>query len=94
MIKWENYCLFLCNHFSYSFFIFPDDYPSYRIELGANWIHGTHGNPVFEIAKSQGLLHERGENRPKFQRYDWVNLTSNGETIPHNLFRDVSRSVF
>ncbi|KAL4635625.1 hypothetical protein GN956_G13456 [Arapaima gigas] len=28
------------------------------IELGANWIHGQEGNPLYSLAKEHGLLHE------------------------------------
>uniref|UniRef100_H3B1U2 Zgc:66484 n=1 Tax=Latimeria chalumnae TaxID=7897 RepID=H3B1U2_LATCH len=33
---------------------FGDD----TIELGANWIHGQQGNPLYQLAKEQGLLAE------------------------------------
>lgn len=32
------------------------DRDPYRIELGANWIHGCINNPVFQIAKENKLL--------------------------------------
>ncbi|XP_077869662.1 peroxisomal N(1)-acetyl-spermine/spermidine oxidase-like, partial [Saccoglossus kowalevskii] len=35
---------------------------SFPIELGANWIHGNHGNPVYELAKKHKLLHDGGKN--------------------------------
>lgn len=29
---------------------------NHKIELGANWIHGVLGNPMYEIAMTNGLI--------------------------------------
>lgn len=32
------------------------------IEMGAQWIHGTRKNPIFELSKSLDLLDDRKSN--------------------------------
>ena len=60
--------------------------------MGANWIHGTHGNPIFKLAKAHGLLDQnKREGWPKFERYDWIDMTHDGKLISPSLFREVSK---
>ena len=62
---------------------------SYRIEIGAQWIHGTKGNPVFDIAKSQKLLTQ--PTWPKFLRNDTIHMTTEGDILNSNLFKEISK---
>eukprot|EP00966_Prymnesium_polylepis_P146907 3393026-Prymnesium_polylepis.1 len=47
-------------------------------ELGANWLHGTRGNPAYDLAKANGLLKPIGEP-PRRRNRKHVVLTEDGE---------------
>jgi spermine oxidase len=58
---------------------------SSRIELGANWIHGVLGNPIFELAISHGLVDilQTPQNRKV------VALCEDGKQIPFEILQEI-----
>lgn len=68
------------------------------LELGATWIHGAHGNPIFHLAEDNGLLEhttdgERSVGRISLYTKNGVAhyQTNSGKRIPKDLveeFRD------
>jgi hypothetical protein len=61
---------------------------SHSIELGANWIHGVLGNPMYEIAMANGLIDIVHVPKP----HKVVAATEDGKQIPFQLLQ-VSRLV-
>ncbi len=49
-----------------------------KFEIGANWIHGILGNPIYEIALDNGLVDIVGCTKP----HRVVAATDNGKQIP------------
>ncbi|XP_035275357.1 spermine oxidase [Anguilla anguilla] len=67
------------------------------LELGATWIHGAHGNPVFHLAEDNGLLEhttdgERSVGRISLYTKNGVAhyQTNNGKRIPKDLVEEFS----
>lgn len=68
---------------SINFFLherFTDDQ---EIELGANWIHGVLGNPMYELAMANGLVDIT--HHPKLPRI--VATTVDGFKVPLQLLQ-------
>ncbi|KAG7458594.1 hypothetical protein MATL_G00222110 [Megalops atlanticus] len=67
------------------------------LELGATWIHGAHGNPVFHLAEDNGLLEhttdgERSVGRISLYTKNGVAhyQTNSGKRIPKDLVEEFS----
>lgn len=56
-----------------------------KIQLGANWIHGILGNPMFEIAMSNGLIPI--VNIPKPHKV--VASTEDGKQVPFTILQEI-----
>ncbi|XP_063221269.1 spermine oxidase isoform X2 [Bacillus rossius redtenbacheri] len=56
-----------------------------RVELGANWIHGVLGNPMYELAMANGLIDI--VHIPKPHRV--VASTEQGKQIPFHLLQEI-----
>lgn len=59
------------------------DMGSQNIELGANWIHGVLGNPIFELAISHGLIDIL--QSPQHRRV--VALSEDGKQVPFEILQ-------
>ncbi|GFG38328.1 hypothetical protein Cfor_01739 [Coptotermes formosanus] len=57
---------------------------SHKIELGANWIHGVLGNPMYEIAMANGLIDIVHVPKP----HKVVAATEDGKQIPFQLLQE------
>lgn len=53
------------------------------MELGANWIHGILGNPIYELASANGLVDIVQENRP----HNVLAALPNGQRIPFSILQ-------
>lgn len=58
---------------------------SQQIELGANWIHGVLGNPIFELAMSHGLIDIL--QAPLHRRV--VALCEDGKQVPFDILQEI-----
>ncbi|XP_014090109.2 peroxisomal N(1)-acetyl-spermine/spermidine oxidase [Bactrocera oleae] len=58
---------------------------SQRIELGANWIHGVLGNPIFEIAVQHGLVSVVNIPKP----HTVIATTEDGNQVPFNILQEI-----
>lgn len=56
-----------------------------KIELGANWIHGVLGNPVYELAMNHGLVDIMQVPKP----HKVVAATEKGKQVPFSLLREI-----
>lgn len=56
-----------------------------QVELGANWIHGILGNPMFELAMQHGLVNV--VNIPK--QHKIVAATEDGHHVPFSLLQEI-----
>ncbi|XP_013098285.1 spermine oxidase [Stomoxys calcitrans] len=56
-----------------------------KVELGANWIHGVLGNPIFEIAVQHGLVSV--VNIPKAHKV--VATTEDGQQVPFDILQEI-----
>uniref|UniRef100_A0A8C5MQ11 Spermine oxidase n=1 Tax=Leptobrachium leishanense TaxID=445787 RepID=A0A8C5MQ11_9ANUR len=73
-------------------------------ELGATWIHGSNGNPIYHLAEDNGLLEETTDGERSVGRISLYSkngvahyLTNNGQRIPKDLveeFSDVYNEVY
>lgn len=66
-------------------------------ELGATWIHGSHGNPVYHLAEDNGLLEETTDSERSVGRISLYSkngvayhLTNNGQRIPKDVVEEFS----
>lgn len=59
--------------------------PNSQIELGANWIHGVLGNPVFELAMANGLVNVINVPKP----HKIVAATEDGKQIPFAVLQEI-----
>lgn len=73
-------CLVLLNIFICNNNLFSGDQ---QIELGANWIHGVLGNPMYELAMANGLVDIT--HRPKLPNI--VATTVDGVKVPFKLLQ-------
>jgi len=55
----------------------------HRMELGANWIHGVLGNPLYEIATANGLIDIVHVPKP----HKVVAATEEGKQVPFQLLQ-------
>ncbi|KAJ1079477.1 hypothetical protein NDU88_000292 [Pleurodeles waltl] len=64
------------------------------IEMGATWIHGQTNNPLYQLAKSQGLLAEEGFHmtscQPGMVSPEHYFFTEHGERLPKEEVQKVS----
>ncbi|XP_067615805.1 peroxisomal N(1)-acetyl-spermine/spermidine oxidase [Eurosta solidaginis] len=58
---------------------------SQKVELGANWIHGVLGNPIFEIAVQHGLVSVVNVPKP----HTVVATTEDGNQVPFNILQEI-----
>ena len=56
-----------------------------QVELGANWIHGVLGNPIFEIAVQHGLVSVVNVPKP----HKVVATTEDGLQVPFNILQEI-----
>ncbi|XP_028902303.1 spermine oxidase [Ornithorhynchus anatinus] len=66
-------------------------------ELGATWIHGSHGNPVYHLAEDNGLLEETTDGERSVGRISLYSkngvayhLTNHGRRIPKDVVEEFS----
>lgn len=66
-------------------------------ELGATWIHGSHGNPVYHLAEANGLLEETTDGERSVGRISLYSkngvacyLTNRGRRIPKDVVEEFS----
>ncbi|KAJ1689388.1 hypothetical protein LUZ63_013543 [Rhynchospora breviuscula] len=73
--------------------ILTADFAGDRIEMGATWIHGIGGSPVYAIATEQNLLEEPSCNWERMDGFpsDPLTVAEGGFTVNHdNLARPIS----
>lgn len=56
-----------------------------QVELGANWIHGVLGNPIFEIAVQHGLVSVVNVPKP----HKVVATTEDGLQVPFSILQEI-----
>lgn len=56
-----------------------------KIELGANWIHGVLGNPMYELAMQYGLVDIMQMPKP----HKLVAATENGKQVPFSVLQEI-----
>ncbi|XP_068218117.1 spermine oxidase [Palaemon carinicauda] len=61
-----------------------------KMELGANWIHGILGNPIYELASSNGLVDIIQENKP----HNVVATLPDGRRVPFNVLQEIYDAYF
>ena len=54
--------------------------PDSKLEMGANWIHGTSPNPLYAFLKEKKLMIRADEIEG-----EWIGITDQGEDIPDSL---------
>jgi monoamine oxidase len=57
-----------------------------RIELGANWIHGVLGNPIFELAMQYNLI-DILQTTPQNRKV--IALIDNGKQVPFDILQEI-----
>lgn len=57
---------------------------NHRIELGANWIHGVLGNPIFEIAMANNLVNIINIPKP----HKVIAATEDGKQVPFGVLHE------
>nr|CAD7257074.1 unnamed protein product [Timema shepardi] len=58
---------------------------SHKVELGANWIHGVLGNPMYELAMANGLIDIVHVPKP----HKVVAATEEGRQIPFHILQEI-----
>lgn len=58
------------------------------LEIGAQWIHGQEGNPLFEIARDNNLLKDGYEKL--LLKYPTTQLSDIQSTVEPNLYQDIN----
>lgn len=56
-----------------------------KVELGANWIHGVLGNPVYELAMQNGLVDIMQSPKP----HKVVAATEQGKQVPFSVLHEI-----
>ncbi|KAF2900050.1 hypothetical protein ILUMI_06134 [Ignelater luminosus] len=56
-----------------------------KVELGANWIHGVLGNPVYELAMQNGLIDIMQSPKP----HKVVAATEQGKQVPFSVLHEI-----
>lgn len=72
----------------YFFFIFITG--DKHVDLGATWIHGVLGNPVYEFAVTNGLINLTNDQEP----HTIVATTEEGKRVPISVVEDVYSAYF
>jgi hypothetical protein len=54
-----------------------------KLEMGANWIHGVLGNPMYEVAMAHGLIDI--VSVPK--QHTVIATTEDGHQVPHPILQ-------
>ena len=62
--------------------VFPSPAGS-KAELGASWIHGVLGNPLYELAVSKGLVDIVQTPKP----HNIAAVTEDGRRLPFNVLQ-------
>lgn len=57
----------------------------FQVELGANWIHGILGNPMFELAMANGLINIINVPKP----HKIVAATEDGKQVPFSILQEI-----
>ena len=60
------------------------------MELGANWIHGILGNPLYELAVSNSML----ETTPSTKPHNVVATTEEGRRLPFVVLQEIYEAYF
>ncbi|XP_013138185.1 PREDICTED: peroxisomal N(1)-acetyl-spermine/spermidine oxidase [Papilio polytes] len=58
---------------------------NHKVELGANWIHGVLGNPIFEIATANGLVNIINIPKP----HKVIAATEDGKQVPFGVLQEI-----
>lgn len=58
---------------------------NHRVELGANWIHGVLGNPIFEIAMANNLVNIINIPKP----HKVIAATEDGKQVPFGVLHEI-----
>lgn len=58
---------------------------NHNVELGANWIHGVLGNPIFEIATANGLVNIINIPKP----HKVIAATEDGKQVPFGVLQEI-----
>ena len=61
-----------------------------KAELGASWIHGVLGNPLYELAASNGLV--AAEKPPK--PHNVAATTEDGRRVPFTVLQEVYEAYY
>lgn len=61
------------------------DMGSRRVELGANWVHGILGNPIFELAMANNLISIINIPKP----HKIVAALENGKQVPFDVLQEI-----
>lgn len=61
-----------------------------KAELGANWIHGVLGNPLYELAVSKGLVDIVHTPKP----HNVVATTEDGRRLPFSILQEIYEAYF
>ena len=61
-----------------------------KMELGANWIHGILGNPIYELASANGLVDIIQENKP----HNVVATLPDGRRVPFNILQVLYWTIY
>lgn len=65
--------------------IVPLPMKNHKIELGANWIHGVLGNPIFEIAMANGLVNIINIPKP----HKVIAASEDGKQVPFGVLHEI-----
>ncbi|CAG5028084.1 unnamed protein product [Parnassius apollo] len=58
---------------------------NHNVELGANWIHGVLGNPIYEIATANGLVNIINIPKP----HKVIAATEDGKQVPFGVLQEI-----
>ncbi|XP_027231013.2 spermine oxidase isoform X1 [Penaeus vannamei] len=61
-----------------------------KMELGANWIHGILGNPIYELASANGLVNIIQDNKP----HNVVATLPDGRRVPFHIVQEIYDAYF
>jgi len=61
-----------------------------KVELGAHWIHGILGNPLYELAVSNNLVNEKQPPKP----HNVVATTEEGRRLPFPVLQEIYEAYF
>lgn len=56
-----------------------------KVELGARWIHGVLGNPIYELAMQNGLVDIMQDPKP----HRMIAATENGKQVPFTILHEI-----